>query len=149
MAAIQIFIGSMKRHCQAVIASRGSHTSYWQLLLLVTELFGTFSWLGVTFWNLHFWGSGGNLNFWGSTSLTTEWVLPIVHIWWMIWNSRNKHVLEYMPFYFLCDTHKKHNTTLNSGPGKCWVVYDVRSNRTELSKPQYLLARVVLVQVHG
>ena len=28
MAAIQRLIGSMRRHCQAVIASHGSHTSY-------------------------------------------------------------------------------------------------------------------------
>ena len=70
----------MKQHmqhiCQAVIASRGSHTSYRQLLLLVIELIGTFSWLGVTFWNLCF--SGGNLhfgNFWGSASLMTERML--------------------------------------------------------------------------
>ena len=40
MAAIQGRIGSMRRRCQTVIASRGSHTSYWQLLLLVCEVFG-------------------------------------------------------------------------------------------------------------
>ena len=54
----------MRRRCQALIASRCSHTSYWQLLLLVIELFGTFSWLGVTFWNLHFWGSGKTCILW-------------------------------------------------------------------------------------
>ena len=35
MGAIQRHIGSMIRRCQTVIASRGSHTSYYQLLLLV------------------------------------------------------------------------------------------------------------------
>ena len=33
MAATQRLIGSMRNHCQAVIASQGSHTSYWQLLI--------------------------------------------------------------------------------------------------------------------
>ena len=36
MAATQRLTGSMRRRCQAVIASHGSHTSYWQLFLLVT-----------------------------------------------------------------------------------------------------------------
>ena len=81
MAAIE----SMRRRCQAVVVvvSRGSHTSYWQLLLLVIELFGTLSWFGVIFWNLHFGGSGENLHFWGSASLMTERMLPIVHIWYI------------------------------------------------------------------
>ena len=86
---IQRLIGSMTRRCQAVIASRGSHTSYWQLLLLVIELIGTFAWLGVTFWNPHFGRSGGNLHFGGSASLMTERMLPIVHIWYMAMKFRN------------------------------------------------------------
>ena len=56
MAATQRLIGSMRRRCQAVIASRGSRTSYWQLLLLVFEVFWTFSWPGVTLRNFNFWG---------------------------------------------------------------------------------------------
>ena len=51
MASIQRLIGNTRRRCQAVIASRGSHTSYWQLLLLVFEVFWTFSWPGVTLRN--------------------------------------------------------------------------------------------------
>ena len=43
MAAIQRLIGSMIRRCQTVIASRGSHTSYSQFLLLAFEVFRTFS----------------------------------------------------------------------------------------------------------
>ena len=53
MTATQRLIGSMRRRCQAVITSRESHTSYWQLLFLVFGLFWTFSWHGVTLWNLH------------------------------------------------------------------------------------------------
>ena len=57
-----------------------THTSYWQLLLLVIELIGIFSWLGVTFWNFHFGGSGENLNFGGSAFLMTEHVTYCSHL---------------------------------------------------------------------
>ena len=50
MAAIQRFIGSMRRRCQAVIASCGSHTSYWQLLLLVIGTFSWHFWEGLLLW---------------------------------------------------------------------------------------------------
>ena len=73
MAAIQRLIGSMRRRCQTVFASRGSHTSYWQLLLLIFEVFWTFSWPGVTL---------RNFNYLGYNSLTTERLLHIVQIWY-------------------------------------------------------------------
>ena len=73
MAAIQRLIGSMRRRCETVIASRGSHTSYWQLLFLVFEVFWTFSWPGVTL---------RNFNLLGYNSLTTERLLHIVQIWY-------------------------------------------------------------------
>ena len=50
-----------------------THLSYWQSLILVFELFLTFSWPGVTLWNLHFGVS---------VTLMTECVLSIVQIWY-------------------------------------------------------------------
>ena len=102
-------IGSMRCRCQAVIAAHGSHTSYWQLLLLVIELFGTFLWLKVTFLNLHFWG----LLLWRQNACYLLFTFGIQQ-----WHSGNKHVLEYMPFLVcVCATHaKKYNTALNIDP---------------------------------
>ena len=73
MTAIQRLIGSRIHRCQAVIPSRGSHTSYWQLSLLV---FGLFLDIFMT------WSNIVKPPFWGYDSLMTECVLSIVQIWY-------------------------------------------------------------------
>ena len=118
MAAIQKPFGSMRRRCQAVIASRhsrGSHTSYRQLLLLVIELFGTFFWSNIL--KPQFWGVWGKPQFLGSASLTTERMLPIVHIWYITMKLMKKTCPQINAGFSFCISHAvKCNTNLNTDP---------------------------------
>ena len=101
-------------HKQLTVVAAGNWT-FWDIIMIWSQ-----------FWNLHFWGSGGNLNFWGSTSLTTEQVLPIIHIWYSVPQLREYKVWVFKSNYFwvklkLFDRKHCGQDTLGLWSGFCMV----------------------------